>query len=138
MSAEVREVRMLLQVKAELVSVDGRVAATASRPCTITYRSPVVRMLRQGRGLLTCAHMLFPPRRVAASGDCLVSEVPAGSRLLQVNKMRGCLAKLSPLMREVDVCCGWPAQDAGEAADNPAGVAQGRAGAARAPVPALP
>ena len=38
---------MHLQVKAELVSADGRVAASASRPCTVTYRSPLVRMLRQ-------------------------------------------------------------------------------------------
>lgn len=36
----------LMQVKAELAAADGRVAAATSRPCTITYRSPLVRGIR--------------------------------------------------------------------------------------------
>lgn len=37
------------QVKAELTSADGRVAASTSRPCMITYRSPLVRSIRCAR-----------------------------------------------------------------------------------------
>ncbi|BDA48048.1 probable seipin [Coccomyxa sp. Obi] len=36
----------VFQVAAELVTADGRVAASASRPCLVTYRSPVVRYIR--------------------------------------------------------------------------------------------
>ncbi|CAL8462956.1 g2490 [Coccomyxa elongata] len=36
----------VFQVAAELVTADGRVAASASRPCLVKYRSPVVRYIR--------------------------------------------------------------------------------------------
>lgn len=36
----------VFQVAAELVAADGRVAASASRPCLVTYRSPLIRYIR--------------------------------------------------------------------------------------------
>lgn len=38
--------RDVFQVAAELVATDGRVAATASRPCLVKYRSPLVSYIR--------------------------------------------------------------------------------------------
>lgn len=44
----------VFQVAAELVTADGRVAASASRPCLVKYRSPVVRYIRYAHSTHSC------------------------------------------------------------------------------------
>ena len=56
-----------LQVKAELAAADGRIAASASRPCMATYRSPFVRFLR-------CGPRSTPPITVLALGTSKSSQ----------------------------------------------------------------
>ena len=59
----------VFQVAAELVAADGRVAASASRPCLVTYRSPLIRYIR-------CACTPFPILcRLSEAWPCIACRV---------------------------------------------------------------